>query len=92
MKMNWTFEEMQGLAEDAEELLEKKIESLITQHETSLTLEQMISVRNEVFYNSYRSFIDTLEEGHYTYDFHQIGRFSHLLYQQLESVWLEYTR
>lgn len=92
MKMDWTNDDLFALAEDAEELLGKKIESLITQHEGALTLEMMLATRNEVFYGAYRSFIDTIEQGDYSYDYEQVGRFSHYLYQQLESVWLEYVR
>lgn len=90
MKMDWSHEDLLGLAEDAGEVLEKKLEASITKHESALTLEHMLSVRNEVFHSSYRSFIKTVEEGDYSFDFEQIGRFAHLLFQQLEQVWLEY--
>lgn len=92
MKMDWSHDELLALAEDAEEILKNKLEALITQYEGALTLEQMLSVRNETFYSAFRSFVQTIEEGDYSYDYEQVGRFSHLLYQQLESVWLEYVR
>lgn len=92
MKMNFTFEELNGYAADAEEVLEKKLEELIKQYAADLRVEQVVSVRNEVFFNSYRSFMKMLEDGDFSYDFEQIGRFSYYLHQSLESVWLEYSR
>lgn len=92
MKMDWTHEELFALAENGEELLINKLEALITEHEGALTLEHMKAAKNEVFFSSYREFVQDIEEGGFSYDFEQIGRFSNYLYDRLETVWLEYVR
>lgn len=92
MKMKLSNEEIQGLVKEAEETLVQKIEELNEQRGDSLMLQELRSVRNAVFFDTYDQLIETIEEKEWSYDSEIIGRFSHWLHQSLESVWLVYVR
>lgn len=92
MKMKFSTDELHEMVREAEQSFIQTVADLGELRGDSLTLQELRSARNAVFFKTYDGVITTIEENGWSYDFEFLGRFSRSLHQTLESVWLEYIR
>lgn len=91
MKMDFDIDEINVMTEKAGDMFKTKLEEMQKEFGADLTLRQVRDARQEVFYETYHSFIQYIEDNDYShYNYEQVGRYSHYLYTSLQSVWLEF--